>query len=91
MRWSEIQEALVHAQPLRAASGKMKKAVGIIPVSPPPMDPGTALAMAVPQIAQAVAGGSQAAAQQAVAIDDAQEAQATKQAQIQKLRQQAAS
>jgi hypothetical protein len=89
MRWSEIHEALQQALPLRAGGGggKMQKAKSLIPPVRPPMDPGTAIASALPQVAQAVAAGEQQAIQQAVAADDAQEvAQATKQAQIQQLR-----
>jgi hypothetical protein len=78
MRFYEIiSEKLVHAMPLkdRPASDKMKKASPLVPSVMPPPDPGTAIAMALPQIAQAVAGGSQMAAQQAVAIDDEEEQQ----------------
>jgi hypothetical protein len=77
MRWNEIvNEKLIQALPLRAMSGStIKKASPLIPGVEPPMDPGTALATALPSIAQAVAGGSLAAAQQAVALDDAEEAQ----------------
>lgn len=79
MRWHEIiSEKLVHAMPLkdRPMGEKIKKATPLVPSVMPPPDPGTAIAMALPQIAQAVAGGSQAAAQQAVALDDQEEAQA---------------
>lgn len=79
MRWCEIiSEKLVHAMPLkdRPVGSKIKKASPLVPSVMPPPDPGTAIAMALPQIAQAVAGGSQMAAQQAVAMDDEQEQQA---------------
>jgi len=78
MRWHEIiSEKLVHAMPLkdRPVGSVIKKASPLVPGVMPPPDPGTAIAMALPQIAQAVAGGSQAAAQQAVALDDAEEQQ----------------
>jgi hypothetical protein len=78
MRWHEIiSEKLVHAMPLkdRPIGTGIKKATPLVPSVMPPPDPGTAIAMALPQIAQAVAGGSQAAAQQAVAMDDAEEQQ----------------
>jgi hypothetical protein len=84
MRWGEIiSEKLVHAQPLRGAitpGAKFKKATPLVPSVAPPPDPGTAIAMALPQIAQAVASGSQMAAQTAVQLDDAEEAQAAAQA-----------
>ena len=73
-----ISEKLVHAMPLKdrpPTDNKFKKATPLVPSVMPPPDPGTAIAMALPQIAQAVAGGSQMAAQQAVAIDDAEEQQ----------------
>ena len=77
MRFHEIISELTHAMPLRhrPPQGAVKKATPIIPGAVPPMDPATAIATAIPQIAQAVAGGSQMAAQQAVAIDDEQEEQ----------------
>lgn len=77
MRFHEIISELTHAMPLRhrPPQGGVKKATPLIPGAEPPMDPGTAIATAIPQIAQAVAGSSQMAAQQAVAIDDEQEAQ----------------
>lgn len=79
MRWHEIiSEKLVHAMPLKdrpATNSGFKKATPLVPSVMPPPDPGTAIAMALPQIAQAVAGGSQMAAQTAVAMDDEQEQQ----------------
>ena len=78
MRWHEIiSEKLVHANRLadRPMGTKIKKALPLVPGVSPPPDPGTAIAMALPQIAQAVAGGSQMAAQTAVAMDDAEEQQ----------------
>ena len=58
----------------RPATGSgFKKATPLVPSVMPPPDPGTAIAMALPQIAQAVAGGTQMAAQQAVALDDEEE------------------
>lgn len=79
MRFHEIiSEKLVHALPLKdrpPTDNKFKKAMPLVPSVMPPPDPGTAIAMSLPQIAQAVAGGSQMAAQQAVAIDDAEEQQ----------------
>jgi hypothetical protein len=79
MRWHEIiSEKLVHANRLadRPIGTKIKKALPLVPGVAPPPDPGTAIAMALPQIAQAVAGASQQAAQTAVAMDDAEEQQA---------------
>lgn len=75
MRWKEIvNEKLIQALPLRANPGSsIKKASPLIPAAQPPLDPGTALAMSLPNIAQAVANGSQLAAQQAVTLDDAEE------------------
>jgi len=78
MRWHEIiSEKLAHAMPLRdrPLGSKIKKAMPLVTGVAPPPDPGTAIAMALPQIAQAVAGGSQMAAQTAVAMDDAEEQQ----------------
>lgn len=91
MRWNEIvNEKLKQALPIRARpdSSGVKKAAPLIPGTPPPIDPGTAIAMALPNIAQAVAGGSQLAAQQAVALDDAEEEQmaAAKNAQKESMR-----
>lgn len=75
MRWHEIiSEKLVHASRLadRPMGTKIKKAVPLVPgVVPPTL--GQEIAMALPQIAQAVAGGSQMAAQTAVALDDQEE------------------
>jgi hypothetical protein len=76
MRFRElVSEKLVHAMPLsaRAGQGTVKKADPLIPAPPLTPDPVMAIAQAVPQLAQAVAGGSQMAAQQAVALDDAEE------------------
>jgi len=78
MRWHEIiSEKLVHANRLadRPIGTKIKKALPLVPGVAPPPDPGTAIAMALPQIAQAVAGASQQAATTAVAMDDAEEQQ----------------
>jgi hypothetical protein len=79
MRIQEIiSEKLVHAMPLKdrpPTDNRFRKATPLVPAVVPPPDPGTAIAMALPQIAQAVAGGSQMAAQQAISIDDAEEQQ----------------
>lgn len=76
MRWSEIHEALQHAQPLAMRkAGGLKKANALIPVVG--TDPLTAM---VQGIASQVSGQ---AAQQAVAADDAQEAQLAQQQALQ--------
>ena len=82
MRWNEIvSEKLQHAMPLSARVNPMtgmpdpKKAQSLIPPVPAPVDPGTALQNALPQIAQVVGGASM----QAVQMDDAQEQQAMQQ------------
>ncbi len=75
MRWNEIVTELQHAMPLRARINPMtgmpdpKKANSLIPAGEPPVDPGTAIQQALPQIAQVVANSNM----QAVAMDDAQE------------------
>jgi hypothetical protein len=82
MRWNEIvSEKLQHAKPLSARINPMtgmpdpKKAQSLIPPVPSPVDPGTAIQNALPQIAQVVGGASL----QAVQMDDAQELQAMQQ------------
>ncbi len=81
MRWNEIVTELQHAMPLRARINPMtgmpdpKKANSLIPAGQPPVDPGTAIQQALPQIAQVVADSNL----QAVAMDDAQEQQAVQQ------------
>lgn len=81
MRWNEIVTELQHALPLRARINPMtgmpdpKKANALIPSIPPPVDPGTAIQQALPQIAQVVADSNV----QAIAADDAQEQQAVQQ------------
>jgi len=61
MRWNEIvSEKLQHAMPLSARINPMtgmpdpKKAQSLIPPVPVPVDPGTAIQNALPQIAQVV-------------------------------------
>lgn len=81
MRWTEIVTELQHAMPLRARINPMtgmpdpKKANSLIPAGAPPVDPGTAIQQALPQIAQVVADSNV----QAIAADDAQEQQAIQQ------------
>ncbi len=81
MRWNEIVTELQHAMPLRARINPMtgmpdpKKANSLIPAGEPPVDPGTAIQQALPQIAQVVANSNM----QAVAMDDAQEQESIQQ------------
>lgn len=71
MRWSEISEKLAHAMPLRARQGDVSKAKPLIAAPALQQDPTAQIAAG---LAQGIAPVVQGAINNAVAVDDAEEA-----------------